>query len=59
MKYKLLKAWLDLKTNQVHENVGEILEINDKARADFLVEKEILEAIDEAPAPKKTTTKKK
>ena len=46
-RYELLKSWLDLRTNTLHEKVGEVLEISDEARAKELIGLKIIKKIED------------
>lgn len=60
MKYKIIYPWLDIETNIVHP-VGELVEMNDKKRADNLVKlgafEEYVEDVKEEVKKPKTTSK--
>ena len=57
-RYELLKSWLDLRTNTLHEKVGEVLEISDEARAKELIGLKIIKKIEDKKETPIAETKK-
>lgn len=52
MKYEIKKPWLDAKTQELHETIGEIVEMEDKERAERLVKAGVFEEV-KGEKPKK------
>lgn len=66
MKYKIVKAWLDIDTQELHTTIGEIVEMDDRERAERLIKAGAFEEVKEEAKPKKeekaepeTSSKKK
>ena len=56
MKYKIVKPWLDTDTQELHATIGEIVEMDDRERAERLIRAGAFEEVKEAeeePEPKK------
>lgn len=62
MKYKIIRPWLDTDTQELHATIGEIVEMDDRERAERLIragafeevkETEKAEEAEEEPKPKK------
>lgn len=59
MKYKIIRPWLDTDTQELHTTIGEIVEMDDRERAERLIragafeEVKETEKVEEEPEPKK------
>lgn len=53
MKYKLIKPWLDAETQELHTAIGEIVEMDDKERAERLIKAGAFEEVKGEAKPKK------
>lgn len=52
MKYKIVKPWLDIETQELHDTIGEIVEMDDLERAERLIRAGAFEEVKEEK-PKK------
>lgn len=46
MKYKIVKPWLDAETQELHATIGEIVEMDDRERAERLIRAGAFEEVD-------------
>lgn len=53
MKYKIIRPWLDTDTQELHATIGEIVEMDDKERAERLIKAGAFEEVKEEAKPKK------
>ena len=53
MKYKIINPWLDTETQELHDTIGEIVEMDDKERAEKLIRAGAFEEVKEEAKPKK------
>lgn len=53
MKYKIVKPWLDIDTQELHSTIGEIVEMDDRERAERLIRAGAFEEVKEPAKPKK------
>lgn len=47
MKYKIIRPWLDTDTQELHTTIGEIVEMDDKERAERLIRAGAFEEVKE------------
>lgn len=52
MKYKIVKPWLDTDTQELHTTIGEIVEMDDRERAERLIRAGAFEEVEEEEEPK-------
>ena len=48
MKYKIIRPWLDTDTQELHATIGEIVEMDDRERAERLIRAGAFEEVKEA-----------